>query len=116
MDARMELGLNRPECDSFPDKHVKRIHRALDSDDVELVRMLLREARTTLDHACALHYAVAYCDAKTTTELLDLGIADINQRNPRGYTILHVAALRKEPKIIVSFSKRSPGIRPHFGW
>ncbi|KAL3755266.1 hypothetical protein ACJRO7_002333 [Eucalyptus globulus] len=44
MDARMELGLNRPECDSFPDKHVKRIHRALDSDDVELVRMLLREA------------------------------------------------------------------------
>ncbi|KAL3732879.1 hypothetical protein ACJRO7_022401 [Eucalyptus globulus] len=103
MDARMELGLNRPECDSFPDKHVKRIHRALDSNDVELVRMLLREARTTLDHACALHYAVAYCDAKTTTELLDLGIADINQRNPRGYTILHVAALRKEPKIIVSF-------------
>ncbi|KAL3755379.1 hypothetical protein ACJRO7_002430 [Eucalyptus globulus] len=102
MDARMELGLNRPECDSFPDKHVKRIHRALDSDDVELVRMLLREARTTLDRACALHYAVAYCDAKTTTELLDLAIADINQRNPRGYTVLHVAALRKEPKIIVS--------------
>ncbi|XP_010047548.2 BTB/POZ domain and ankyrin repeat-containing protein NPR1 isoform X2 [Eucalyptus grandis] len=102
VDARMELGLNRPGCDSFPDKHVKRIHRALDSDDVELVRMLLREAHTTLDHACALHYAVAYCDAKTTTELLDLGIADVNERNPRGYTVLHVAALRKEPKIIVS--------------
>lgn len=105
----MELGLNRPECDSFPDKHVKRIHRALDSDDVELVRMLLREARTTLDHACALHYAVAYCDAKTTTELLDLGIADINQRNPRGYTVLHVAALRKEPKIIVSLLVKGAG-------
>ncbi|XP_030448565.2 BTB/POZ domain and ankyrin repeat-containing protein NPR1 isoform X1 [Syzygium oleosum] len=102
VDARMELGLKRPECDSFPDKHVKRIHRALDSDDVELVRMLLREAHTTLDDACALHYAVAYCDAKTTTELLDLGIADVNQRNSRGYTVLHVAALRKEPKIIVS--------------
>ncbi|KAF8034136.1 hypothetical protein BT93_C0418 [Corymbia citriodora subsp. variegata] len=101
-DARMELGLNRPECDSFPNKHVKRIYRALDSDDVELVRMLLREAHTTLDGACALHYAVAYCDAKTTTELLDLGLADVNQRNSRGYSVLHVAALRKEPKIIVS--------------
>ncbi|XAR67149.1 hypothetical protein NMG60_11013598 [Bertholletia excelsa] len=86
----------------FPDKHVKRIHRALDSDDVELVRMLLKEGHTSLDEAFALHYAVANCNAKTTTDLLDLSIADVNQRNPRGYTVLHVAAMRKEPKIIVS--------------
>ncbi|XP_043697188.1 BTB/POZ domain and ankyrin repeat-containing protein NPR1-like [Telopea speciosissima] len=110
MDSRKELGLLGSESNNFPDKHVKRIHRALDSDDVELVRMLLREGHTTLDDACALHYAVAYCDAKTTTELLDLGIADINHQNLRGYTVLHVAAMRKEPKIIVSLLTK--GARP----
>ncbi|KAJ4851145.1 hypothetical protein Tsubulata_003229 [Turnera subulata] len=108
-DTRVELGLEVPES-SFPDKHVKRIHRALDSDDVELVRMLLKEAHTNLDDACALHYAVAYCDAKTTTELLDLGLADVNHRNSRGYTVLHVAAMRKEPRIIVSLLTK--GARP----
>ncbi|XP_022864635.1 BTB/POZ domain and ankyrin repeat-containing protein NPR1 isoform X2 [Olea europaea var. sylvestris] len=109
-DSRVELGLQSPEGNIFPDKHVKRIHRALDSDDVELVRMLLKEGHTTLDDAFALHYAVAYCDAKTTTELLDLSISDINHRNPRGYTVLHVAAMRKEPKIIVSLLTK--GARP----
>lgn len=102
MDKRIELGLDKPNNMSLPDKHVKRIHRALDSDDVELVRLLLREGHTNLDEAYALHYAVAYCDTKTTTELLDLGLADVNCKNPRGYSVLHVAAMRKEPKIIVS--------------
>ncbi|CAN4084959.1 unnamed protein product [Withania somnifera] len=109
-DSRAELGLQGPESNGFPDKHVKRIHRALDSDDVELLRMLLKEGHTTLDDAYALHYAVAYCDAKTTTELLDLALADVNHQNPRGYTVLHVAAMRKEPKIIVSLLTK--GARP----
>ncbi|KAJ9167968.1 hypothetical protein P3X46_019554 [Hevea brasiliensis] len=109
-DSRLEFGLETPESTGYPDKHVKRIHRALDSDDVELVRMLLKEAHTNLDDAYALHYAVAYCDAKTTTELLDLGIADVNHKNLRGYTVLHVAAMRKEPKIIVSLLTK--GARP----
>ncbi|XP_058213650.1 BTB/POZ domain and ankyrin repeat-containing protein NPR1 [Rhododendron vialii] len=102
VDSRKELGFHGPESSGFPDKHVKRIHRALDSDDVELVRMLLKEGHTSIDDAYALHYAVAYCDAKTTTEILDLAIADVNHRNLRGYTVLHIAAIRKEPKIIVS--------------
>lgn len=110
IDYRLEIGLEKPENRGFPDKHVKRIHRALDSDDVELVRMLLKEGHTNLDEAYALHYAVAYCDAKTTTELLDLGLADVNRRNSRGYTVLHVAAMRKEPKIIVSLLTK--GARP----
>ncbi|KAA8534823.1 hypothetical protein F0562_029735 [Nyssa sinensis] len=110
VDSRLELGLHEPESNSFPDKHVKRIHRALESDDVELVRMLLKEGHSSLDDAYALHYAVAYCDAKTTTELLDLALADVNHRNPRGYTVLHVAAMRKEPKIIVSLLTK--GARP----
>lgn len=110
MDSRIELGLIVPESSNFPDKHVKRIHRALESDDVELLRMLLKEGNTSLDDACALHYAVAYCDAKTTTELLDLGLADVNHTNSRGYTVLHVAATRRDPKIIVSLLTK--GARP----
>ncbi|KAF2285129.1 hypothetical protein GH714_038752 [Hevea brasiliensis] len=109
-DSRLEYGLETPESPGYADKHKKRIHRALDSDDVELVRMLLNEAHTNLDDAHALHYAVAYCDAKTATELLNLGIADVNLRNSRGYTVLHVAAMRKEPKIIVSLLTK--GARP----
>ncbi|WOK96996.1 BTB/POZ domain and ankyrin repeat-containing protein NPR1 [Canna indica] len=109
-DSRRNLGQLECEGSGFPDKHVRRIHRALDSDDVELVRMLLKEGNTTLDDACALHYAVAYCDSKITTELLDLALADVNHRNLRGYTVLHLAAMRKEPKIIVSLLTK--GARP----
>lgn len=110
IDSRFALGLDKPGSSSFPDKHVKRVHRALDSDDVELVTMLLREGHTSLDNSCALHYAVAYADAKTTTELLDLSLADVNFRNSRGFTVLHVAAMRQEPNIIVSLLTK--GARP----
>ncbi|RWV92533.1 hypothetical protein BHE74_00053321 [Ensete ventricosum] len=110
MDLRLNIGIVRSESSSFPDKHVKRIHRALDSDDVDLVRMLLKEGNTTLDDACALHYAVAFCDSKITAELLDLALADVNHRDFRGYTVLHIAAMRKEPKIIVSLLTK--GARP----
>ncbi|XP_071742394.1 BTB/POZ domain and ankyrin repeat-containing protein NPR1 [Rutidosis leptorrhynchoides] len=110
IDSRFNLGLDKPGSNSFPDKHVKRVHRALDSDDVELVTMLLREGHTSLDGSCALHYAVAYADAKTTTELLDLALADVNHKNSRGYSVLHVAAMRKEPNIIVSLLTK--GARP----
>ena len=87
---------------SLTEKHARKIQKALDSDDVELVRMLLMESSITLDDACALHYSVAYCDAKITLELLELGLADVNKRNERGQTVLHVAVRRKEPNIIVS--------------
>nr|AEP68016.1 NPR1 [Phalaenopsis aphrodite subsp. formosana] len=109
-EARAALGLQRLLCSPYPDKHVKRIHGALDSDGVELVRLLLKEGQTSLDDACALHYAVAHCDSKITAELLDLGLADINHRNQRGYTVLHVAAMRREPKLIVSLLTK--GARP----
>ncbi|KAJ4976536.1 hypothetical protein NE237_001642 [Protea cynaroides] len=84
------------------EKRIKRIHKALDSDDVELVKLLLSESGATLDDANALHYAAAYCEPKVLSEVLDLGLTDINLRNSRGYTVLHVAAMRKEPSVIVS--------------
>ncbi|XP_039143676.1 BTB/POZ domain and ankyrin repeat-containing protein NPR1 [Dioscorea cayenensis subsp. rotundata] len=101
-DSRISLGLFKPESLDYPNKHVKRIHRALDSDDIELVQMLLKEGHATLDDAYALHYAVAHCDFKITKELLEIGLANINHKDIRGYTVLHIAAMRKEPQILVS--------------
>jgi regulatory protein NPR1 len=109
-DSRISLGLVSPEDKGFPNKHARRILRALDSDDVELVRMLLKEGQTNLDDAFALHYAVEHCDSKITTELLEIALADVNLRNPRGYTVLHVAARRRDPKIVVSLLTK--GARP----
>lgn len=88
--------------DPVHEKRVKRIHKALDSDDIELVRLLLTESDITLDEAYALHYAAAYCDPKIVAEVLNLGLADVHLQNNRGYTVLHVAARRREPSIIVS--------------
>ncbi|XP_047308356.1 BTB/POZ domain and ankyrin repeat-containing protein NPR1-like [Impatiens glandulifera] len=88
--------------DSLQEKQIRRIHKALDSDDVELMKLLLKESNVTLDEACALHYAASYCDPKVVSEILSLGLADVNLRNARGYTVLHAAAMRKEPSVIVS--------------
>ncbi|XP_059288346.1 BTB/POZ domain and ankyrin repeat-containing protein NPR1-like [Lycium ferocissimum] len=88
--------------DPLHEKRKNRIYKALDSDDVELVKLLLHESDISLDEAYALHYAVAYCDPKVVTEVLGLGVANVNLRNTRGYTVLHIAAMRKEPSIIVS--------------
>ncbi|XP_006353069.1 regulatory protein NPR3 [Solanum tuberosum] len=88
--------------DPLHEKRKNRIYKALDSDDVELVKLLLNESDISLDGAYALHYAVAYCDPKVVTEVLGLGVANVNLRNTRGYTVLHIAAMRKEPSIIVS--------------
>lgn len=88
--------------DPLHEKRIRRILKALDSDDVELVNMLLSESQITLDQANALHYAAAYCDPKIIKEVLNLGSADLNCRNGRGHTILHVAARRKEPSILVA--------------
>lgn len=83
-------------------KSIRRIHKALDSDDVDLLKLLLNESSVTLDDACALHYACAYSDSKVIQEVLSLGLADILLRNSRGYTVLHVAARRKDPSILVA--------------
>lgn len=88
MYARSSLDLDGNT--GYLDKHVKRIHRALDSDDVKLslhsalesddvklVRTLLKEGHETLDDAHVLHYAFFICDLKIAIDLLELGIADV---------------------------------------
>ncbi|XP_039121640.1 BTB/POZ domain and ankyrin repeat-containing protein NPR1-like [Dioscorea cayenensis subsp. rotundata] len=103
----VSLGPQRP---GFPNANMKKIYSALDSNDFELIEMLLAEGHTSLDDACALHYAVSYCHEKIVTTILDRGMADVNRRNARGYTVLHCAAIRKEPVIIISVLAK--GARP----
>ncbi|XVF25365.1 hypothetical protein REPUB_Repub13aG0206500 [Reevesia pubescens] len=93
---------NEEVVDPLREKRIQRIHKALDSDDVELVKLLLTESDISLDDATALHYAAAYCDPKVVSEVLGLRLANVNLRNSRGYTVLHIAAMRKEPSVIMS--------------
>lgn len=101
-DFRSKFVLERQGKNTAHDINIRRIQGALDSDDIELVKMLLNEGHVTLDDAYALHYAASYCDSKTTTELLELGNSDVNLRNTRGYSVLHIAAMRKDPTITVA--------------
>ncbi|KAL0320024.1 UNVERIFIED_CONTAM: BTB/POZ domain and ankyrin repeat-containing protein NPR1 [Sesamum radiatum] len=98
------------QVDSLNEKRIRRIHRALDSDDVELVKLLLDESNISLDAAYALHYATAYCNPKIVNEVLNLGNADVNLRNSRGYTVLHVAARRKDPSIVVGLLNQGASV------
>ncbi|XP_024403980.1 BTB/POZ domain and ankyrin repeat-containing protein NPR1 [Physcomitrium patens] len=88
------------------EKQRKRIHRALDSDDIELVQLLLDEGKLDLNEACGLHYAAAYCHPRTLAHLLELDIADVNVRNERGMTVLHVAAWRRDPLAIAKLVEK----------
>ncbi|KAL0405163.1 UNVERIFIED_CONTAM: BTB/POZ domain and ankyrin repeat-containing protein NPR1 [Sesamum latifolium] len=101
---------NSVQVDSLNEKRIRRIHRALDSDDVELVKLLLDESNISLDAAYALHYATAYCNPKIVNEVLNLGNADVNLRNSRGYTVLHVAARRKDPSIVVGLLNQGASV------
>ncbi|EYU42809.1 hypothetical protein ABFS82_13G007600 [Erythranthe guttata] len=98
------------QADPTNEKRIKRIHRALDSNDVELVKMLLEESGISLDSALALHYAAAYCNPKIVAEVLNLGFADVSLRDPRGYTVLHVAARRKDPSIVVGLLTKGASV------
>lgn len=60
------------------------------------------EGNTNPDDAKALHYAVAYCDLKISEELLDLNRGNVNGRDDRNYMMLLIAAMRKEPELIMS--------------
>ncbi|TKY57186.1 Regulatory protein NPR3 [Spatholobus suberectus] len=100
--SQPESSPNAREVEPLNEKGIRRIHKALDSDDVELLKLLLNESSVTLDDAYALHYACAYSDSKVVQEVLSLGLANILRRSSRGYTVLHVAARRKDPSILVA--------------
>ncbi|PKU61780.1 Regulatory protein NPR3 [Dendrobium catenatum] len=49
-----------------------------------------------------LYYAATYCDSKVIAKNLDMRLAYVNLKNDRGYTPLHISAMRREPAVIVS--------------
>ncbi|MCO5577493.1 hypothetical protein L7F22_031324 [Adiantum nelumboides] len=103
LQLRCKMGLLQPEMlNPTHEKQCQRIWKALDSHDLELVQLLLKEGRVSLDGAYALHYAVAYCGSHLVKDILELGLADVNSRNNRGFTVLHVASMRLDPSILVS--------------
>uniref|UniRef100_A0A0E0KH70 BTB domain-containing protein n=1 Tax=Oryza punctata TaxID=4537 RepID=A0A0E0KH70_ORYPU len=109
-EFRVPDELHTSILDPEHEKRVRNIHKALDSDDVDLVGMLLKESPVTLDDAFAIHYAAAYCEPKVLAELLKLDSANVNLKNSSGYTPLHMACMRREPDIIVSLIEKGASV------
>lgn len=83
------------------DQKIRRMRRALDSSDVELVKLMVMGEGLNLDEALALHYAVENCSREVVKALLELGAADVNfQAGPAGKTPLHVAAEMVSPDMV----------------
>ncbi|KAI3874988.1 hypothetical protein MKW98_019561 [Papaver atlanticum] len=75
------------------DQKIRRMRRALDSSDVELVKLMVMGEGLNLDESLALHYAVENCSREVVKALLELGAANVNyQAGPTGKTSLHIAA------------------------
>ncbi|WOG99941.1 hypothetical protein DCAR_0519297 [Daucus carota subsp. sativus] len=86
---------------NFEDQKIRRMRRALDSSDVELVKLMVMGEGLNLDEALALHYAVENCSREVVKALLELGAADVNY--PAGQarkTPLHIAAEMVSPDMV----------------
>ncbi|KAL9672254.1 hypothetical protein QQ045_028504 [Rhodiola kirilowii] len=80
---------------------IRRMRRALDSSDVELVKLMVMGEGLNLDEALALHYAVENCSREVVKALLELGAADVNYRaGPGGKTPLHIASEMVSPDMV----------------
>ncbi|OIV90345.1 hypothetical protein TanjilG_21787 [Lupinus angustifolius] len=83
------------------DQKIMRMRRALDSSDVELVKLMVMGEGLNLDEALALNYAVENCSREVVKALLELGAADVNYpARPSGKTSLHVAAEMVSPDMV----------------
>ncbi|XVF40951.1 hypothetical protein PTKIN_Ptkin01aG0242200 [Pterospermum kingtungense] len=83
------------------DQKICRMRRALDSSDVELVKLMVMGEGLNLDEALALHYAVENCSREVVKTLLELGAADVNYpAGPAGKTPLHIAAEMVSPDMV----------------
>ncbi|KAE8734371.1 Regulatory protein NPR5 [Hibiscus syriacus] len=83
------------------DQKIGRMRRALDSSDVELVKLMVMGEGLNLNEALALHYAVENCSREVVKTLLELGAADVNHpAGPAGKTPLHIAAEMVSPDMV----------------
>ncbi|XP_060186457.1 regulatory protein NPR5-like [Lycium barbarum] len=83
------------------DQKIHRMRRALDSSDVELVKLMVMGEGLNLDESIALHYAVENCSREVVKALLELGAADVNfPAGPARKTPLHIAAEMVSPDMV----------------
>ncbi|PHT37205.1 Regulatory protein NPR5 [Capsicum baccatum] len=83
------------------DQKIRRMRRALDSSDVELVKLMVMGEGLNLDESLALHYAVENCSREVVKALLELGAADVNyQAGPSAKSALHLAAEMVSPDMV----------------
>ncbi|GMH20188.1 hypothetical protein Nepgr_022029 [Nepenthes gracilis] len=83
------------------DEKIRRMRRALDSSDVELVKLMVMGEGLNLDEVLALHYAVQNCTREVVKALLELGAADVNYpAGHAGKTPLHLAAEMVSPDMV----------------
>ncbi|KAL9239993.1 hypothetical protein vseg_014260 [Gypsophila vaccaria] len=93
--------LSLPSSLDHEDHKIRRMRRALDSSDVELVKLMVMGEGLNLDEALALHYAVENCSREVVKALLELGAADVNYpAGPTGKTPLHMAADMVSPDMV----------------
>ncbi|CAL9097966.1 unnamed protein product [Musa textilis] len=89
---QIDVAVSSADIDDHHHK-IRRMRRALDSSDVELVKLMVMGEGLNLEDALALHYAVENCSREVVKALLELGAADVNRpAGPSGRTPLHVAA------------------------
>ncbi|KAK4485495.1 hypothetical protein RD792_008137 [Penstemon davidsonii] len=83
------------------DQKIRRMRRALDSSDVELVKLMVMGEGLNLNEALALHYGVENCSREVVKALLELGAADVNYpAGPAGKSPLHIAAEMVSPDMV----------------
>ncbi|WZZ66430.1 LOW QUALITY PROTEIN: hypothetical protein YC2023_077800 [Brassica napus] len=86
---------------NLEDQKIKRMRRALDSSDVELVKLMVMGEGLNLDESLALFYAVENCSREVVKELFELGAADVNHpAGPTRITALHIAAEMVSPDMV----------------
>ncbi|WZZ82033.1 hypothetical protein YC2023_102605 [Brassica napus] len=83
------------------DQKIRRMRRALDSADVELVKLMVMGEELNLDESLALVYAVENCSREVVKALLELGAIDVNYpAGPTRKTALHIAAEMVSPDMV----------------
>ncbi|CAF1849805.1 hypothetical protein Bca4012_031412 [Brassica carinata] len=83
------------------DQKIRRMRRALDSSDVELVKLMVMGEGLNIDESLALIYAVENCSREVVKALLEIGATDVNfQVAPTRKTALHIAAEMVSPDMV----------------
>ncbi|KAG2555739.1 hypothetical protein PVAP13_8NG027100 [Panicum virgatum] len=95
------LPINAASSAADRDHKIRRMRRALDAADIELVKLMVMGEGLDLDDALAVHYAVQHCSRDVVKALLELGAADVHSRaGPTGKTALHLAAEMVSPDMV----------------